>query len=571
MKKLTTLVFIILIVNSFSQSDTTTSQGGESSVISTVQSWIKISGEAGTYGEVYSISGMSSRRPPTTGRIFIRPVLTILDNFNLAFDFFLSTEGSAAKQQMDQIGIHPAWSWGQAHIGDFSQDFSRYTLSGITIRGGGFEINPGIFRLQIVGGQSQRMVDNGPYESAYARYLVGMKIGIGKSESSFFDINIVRSRDDLSSISRDKFMSFQKDSVQVDSGYISKVDTIYSGVTPQENLIVGTNFQLKLFSGMIQLRGEAAGSVYTKDMYSQNFKIEKMPEIVGEIYTAKLSSNLDYAYNADLIFQERTVNAKIGYRLIGPGYTSLGLPSLINDKKIIDGGLGLNLFQGTLIIQTKYGRQTDNVVKQKLFTITRNEFAVTTSIRPAREVMLTVNFVNNSFENDNTNDTLKLSNLNNAYNFTGTYQFALFNLNHIVLASYAYQVYKDKNILRLNNNVNSQNVMINFSTMISQDWTVSTGFQLNTVSVQTQNNSTLGLSARVTNKMFSNRLNNSLSYSFNSSSASTSNNFQIQSMFSLDQSNSIALSVRTNIFSGKAPMKYNFVENVGSLAYTYRF
>lgn len=571
MKKLTTLVFIILIVNSFSQSDTTTSQGGESSVISTVQSWIKISGEAGTYGEVYSISGMSSRRPPTTGRIFIRPVLTILDNFNLAFDFFLSTEGSAAKQQMDQIGIHPAWSWGQAHIGDFSQDFSRYTLSGITIRGGGFEINPGIFRLQIVGGQSQRMVDNGPYESAYARYLVGMKIGIGKSESSFFDINIVRSRDDLSSISRDKFMSFQKDSVQVDSGYISKVDTIYSGVTPQENLIVGTNFQLKLFSGMIQLRGEAAGSVYTKDMYSQNFKIEKMPEIVGEIYTAKLSSNLDYAYNADLIFQERTVNAKIGYRLIGPGYTSLGLPSLINDKKIIDGGLGLNLFQGTLIIQTKYGRQTDNVVKQKLFTITRNEFAVTTSIRPVREVMLTVNFVNNSFENDNTNDTLKLSNLNNAYNFTGTYQFALFNLNHIVLASYAYQVYKDKNILRLNNNVNSQNVMINFSTMISQDWTVSTGFQLNTVSVQTQNNSTLGLSARVTNKMFSNRLNNSLSYSFNSSSASTSNNFQIQSMFSLDQSNSIALSVRTNIFSGKAPMKYNFVENVGSLAYTYRF
>ncbi|MHC1738673.1 MAG: hypothetical protein AB9882_11775 [Ignavibacteriaceae bacterium] len=113
------------------------------------------------------------------------------------------------------------------------------------------------------------------------------------------------------------------------------------------------------------MRGEAAGSVYTKDMYSQDFKIEKMPEIVGEIYKAKLSSNLDYAYNADLIFQERTVNAKIGYRLIGPGYTSLGLPSLINDKRIIDGGLGLNLYQGTLIIQTKYGRQTDNVVKQK--------------------------------------------------------------------------------------------------------------------------------------------------------------------------------------------------------------
>jgi len=571
MKKLTALVFFFLIVNTFSQNDTTTFQGGESLGSSTSNSWIKLSGEAGTYGEVYSISGMTSRRPPSTGRIFIRPVLTILDNLNLAFDFFLSTEGSAAKQQMDQIGIHPAWGWGQAHIGDFSHDFSSFTLSGISIRGGGFEINPGIFRLQIVGGQTQRMVDNGPYESAYARYLLGVKIGIGKSESSFFDINVVRSRDDLASISRDKFMSFQQDSIQVDSGYINKVDTIFSGVTPQENLIVGTNFQLKLFSGMIQLRGEAAGSVYTKDMYSQDFKIDKMPEIVGDIYKAKLSSNLDYAYNVDLVFQERTVNAKIGYRLIGPGYTSLGLPSLINDKKIIDGGLGLNLFQGSWVIQTKYGIQTDNVVHQKLFTITRTEFAIITNIRPLREVMLTLNFVNNSFENDHTNDTLKLSNLNNAYNFTGTYQFSLFNLNHIVLASYAYQIYKDKNILRLGNNVNSQNMMINFSTMISQEWTASTGFQFNTVSVQTQNNSTLGINARISNKMLSNRLNNSLSYSFNSSNASTSNNFQIQSIFSIDQSNSISLSVRTNIFSGKSPMKYNFVENVGSLAYTFRF
>lgn len=571
MNRLILLFVFVLSFYAYTQTDTTVSESGDSWVTSAVKSWIKISGEGGTYAELYSMSGMASRRPSSTGRIFFRPVITLFDNINIGFDLFLSTEGNSAKQQMDQIGIHPEWSWGQAHLIDFSHEFSRYTLSGINIRGAGVEINPGIFRLHIVGGQTQRAVVSGPNESAYSRYLFGVKIGIGKKESSHFDINIIKSQDELSSVSRDNFMTIRQDSVQHDTGYIQKIDTVYSGVTPQENLIVGTNFILKLLNGKIQLRGEAAGSAYTKDMYSKDFEYDKIPDFATKVFKPKLSSNVDYVYHGEVRYQERLFNVRMGYRAIGPGYVSLGLPSMINDKKILDGGVGFNLFQGILTIQTSFSRQSDNIVKQKLFTTIRNELNITTSVRPTRELMFNINYVNNKMENDANNDTLKLNNVNNAYNLSATYQFSLFDLNHIVLTTYAYQTYEDFNILRRGNEVNAQNVMLNLTTMIGQQWNVSTGFQINTVTIQKQNKSTLGLSARVNNKMFSNKLNNSIAYSFNSSSASTSNNIQIQSMYSINQSNSVALNLRTTIFEGKPPTAFKFFENIASLSYTYRF
>jgi hypothetical protein len=571
MKKLVLFFLIIISVSLLPQNDTSKSKEDDLGISSLVKSWIKISGEAGTYGELYSMSGITSRRPSSTGRIYVRPVITLFESFNIGFDLFLSTEGNSAKQQMDQIGIHPSWSWGQAHLVDFSHEFSRYTLSGIQIRGAGIEINPGIFRLHLVGGQTQRAVKTSPFESVYSRYLFGVKIGIGKKESSFLDFNIVKSKDDASSISRKHFMSVVKDSVLHGGSYVQKTDTIYTGVTPQENLVLGTNFVLKLFGGMIQLQGEAAGSAYTKDLYSQEVKADEIPDIINKVFKAKYSTTADYVYQGEIRFHERMINARLGYRTIGPGYTSMGLSSTINDKRIFDGALGLNLLQGQLMIQTSYSRQRDNLIKQKLFTSTRNEFNTTTSIRPLKEAMISVNFVYSSFENDAKNDTFKLHNVNNAYNFSGTYQFGMFDMNHIFITTYSYQTYKDQNILRRGNEVNAQNVMINLTTIIGKLWNVSTGVQLNTVTIQSSSKSTFGLSARVNSRAFSENLNNSLGYSFNSSSSSNSHNIQFQSMYSFNQANSITFNIRSTIFEGKPPTAYRFFENIASLGYIYRF
>jgi len=107
--------------------------------------------------------------------------------------------------------------------------------------------------------------------------------------------------------------------------------------------------------------------------------------------------------------------------------------------------------------------------------------------------------------------------------------------------------------------------------MIDQVWNTSLGFQMNTVTVQNEDKSTYGFSARVSNKMFNGLLMNSIGYSFNTSAVSNTNNIQVNSNYSVTQSSAFVLNVRTTLFSGKPPAQYNFTEILGSLGYTYRF
>ncbi len=81
---------------------------------SLIQKAFSFYGDIGTYGELYSVSGIEKRRPTGTGRIFFRPTLSIFNTLTFNFDLLLSTEGNAARQSMNQIAVHPEWSWGRA-------------------------------------------------------------------------------------------------------------------------------------------------------------------------------------------------------------------------------------------------------------------------------------------------------------------------------------------------------------------------------------------------------------------------------------------------------------------------
>ena len=160
----------------------------------------KFSGEWSAYGEVNEITGAPRRRDPTTGRIFFRPTLTFLDAITVSADLLLSTEGNSARQDINQLGLHPSWVWGRAHIGDYSDEISPYTLSGIPLRGGGVVINPGLFRFSALGGQARRAVAGGSESGSYKRYLMGASIGVGDDYASFVDLQVLRVRDDPASL-----------------------------------------------------------------------------------------------------------------------------------------------------------------------------------------------------------------------------------------------------------------------------------------------------------------------------------------------------------------------------------
>lgn len=198
MKTIYVVTFILIIVCS----NLTSAQEDNSTSQNFVQKNFSISGEIGAYGELYSMEGQPRRRPSSTGRLFFRPTLNLFGVFQIPFEFLLSTEGSSARQNINQFGINPKWSWGSLHAGDFTEDYSQFTLSGIKIRGGGLNLTPGYLRFSTLAGFTQRSVPGGAQDGSFKRFLFASKLGFGNEESTFFDLIFVRAKDEISSLSQ---------------------------------------------------------------------------------------------------------------------------------------------------------------------------------------------------------------------------------------------------------------------------------------------------------------------------------------------------------------------------------
>ena len=190
-------VFFLLLFSSLIFAQTSSDTTDESSSSRDI---ISISGDLGAYGELYSISGQPKRRPSSTGRLFFRPVVDFYGVVQLPFDFLLSTEGSSARQNINQFGLNPDWGWGSAHIGDFNKEYSPLSLSGIKIRGGGLNFNPELFRVSVVSGFTQRSVPGGAQDGSYKRFLFAAKLGYGKEDQTYFDLIFLKAKDEVGSL-----------------------------------------------------------------------------------------------------------------------------------------------------------------------------------------------------------------------------------------------------------------------------------------------------------------------------------------------------------------------------------
>ena len=194
------LIGFIISIQIYAQENNIT----EADSSSFVEKNFKVTGDAGVYGELYSTQGHERRRPSSTARLFIRPTFSLFNLVDIPIEILISTEGSTARQNINQYGINPSWGWGTAHLGDFTENFSEFTLNGIIIRGGGITINPGIFRFVVASGFTQRAVEGGAENGSYDRFLFASRLGIGKESSSYFDLIVVKAKDKISNVSSSK-------------------------------------------------------------------------------------------------------------------------------------------------------------------------------------------------------------------------------------------------------------------------------------------------------------------------------------------------------------------------------
>jgi len=368
---------------------------------------LRFQGQVGTYFELYDVSGRQAQRPSSTARLLLNSQVILFGSVEMGVDVLASTEGGSTvgnaavprRQQLNQIGLSPRWSWGRAYLGAFSDAYTPLTWSGTQLQGAGFNINPGLLRFAAFGGRSQRSVAAGATYGAFDRTMVGGRLGIGRQADdgeggSFLDLIFLRASDDASSL--------PPPAEPLDEGPPDLfADTLPApvnsfAVTPQENVVLATAGALSLFDGTLQLRGELGGSLHTRDKRASALDeetLDRYPSFLRNFLTPRLSTTGDYAYTTEvrLRFDElpgatprspRSLDLSAEYRYIGPGYVSLGVPSLHSDQRAVELQSRLRFRRWSLSLGGL--RQRDNLIGQKLATTTRTRLTSHFFVRPMR-------------------------------------------------------------------------------------------------------------------------------------------------------------------------------------------
>jgi hypothetical protein len=529
---------------------------------------IKFSGEFGSSLEYYTVSGRPSQRPERSGRVYFRPTVSLYDRIILNLDLLMSTEGNSARQSMNTVGFSPEWSWGKLYYGDFSLQLSKFTLTDVNIKGYGVELYPGILRLTTFSGKTQEAIGTEASNSMYERTIYGGKLGIGDESGSHLHFNFLRVYDNKNSLPRDLFRNIE--TVTTAAG--ARVDTNYTGVTPQENMIGSIDWGLHLFNNAFKVKSELAISLFTKDLYSKALENSDIPKEVGQYYLLRSTSSGDFALSSEMAYSASMVNVKGGYTLVGPGYTSLGMGSMINDRQVINGALGLNLFAGNFAVQTNFQKQNDNVANQKLYTTDRNTMSFMASVRPLPTLSFALNSNVNMIGNNAVSDTVKVDILTVSYGLNSNYGFDAFALKHILVVGFSDQSFLSKNVIRGNYGINSYNINAGLNTAFSKQLTSNIMTTYSSVDAGPGGiTATQTISGRVNFKMLNEKLINGLSYTLVNSDASVSNVLMFQAAYQLYEQSVVSFQTRGTFFKGLGPHAFSFNEYSSTLDWSYRF
>lgn len=401
----------------------------------------RVNGSVSIYNELYGTSADDLRRPGSTWRFLASPRFRILGATEFGLDITLSTEGSDLKQGINQIALEPSWSWGQAHGGYFTRNYTSYTMEGLRILGGGLDVHFPRIRASVQAGRSQSALPATIDGSTYERTVVAGSVGYGKESSNYFDIRIVRARDDSTSAAPPAIDTLGLDTLAADQRP--------QGVNrPQSNTVLALGGQLALLRRTLRVQGEIAGGMVTRDLGAPKVNTDSVSVPLNGLGETRTSSSADLAWKIEAMYNRALYGLRAGYERVNPGFTSLGVAYLISDRLAWHADGNLNLFRGGLILQGRYQTQHDNLRDQKLFTTTRNLITGAVIGRLNDGVTLTLVGLLNSGLNDAPNDTLLVDNRSTAINTAVGIPWRLSRRSALFSIGYGFQMSEDRNPIR---------------------------------------------------------------------------------------------------------------------------
>lgn len=279
-------------------------------------------------------------------------------------------------------GISPTYKWIRAHAGDRSMSFSRYTMDGISFRGGGLELSPGKFRLAGFYGSLNRALLNdlnavGNLNGFYERTGFGGKIGF-EGEKGGLNLVLFSAADDPGD---------------------NPLTNLNNRLTPLQNTVVSFSGRQQL-GKRLTLSGEAAHSLTNQDRLAeplQESELKLSNELFG-LFSPNQSITTGQAYRVEASFNLEKSGLRAGYERISRGFRTLGALFFNNDTENITGGFTKNLFNNKLSLAANAGLERTNLDAEEAETTDRFIGSATANFRPTDKWMFNAGYSN--FRND---------------------------------------------------------------------------------------------------------------------------------------------------------------------------
>jgi len=339
--------------------------------------WLRLGGSVGFEAEGYRMQGIVGRRAPATLRLFARTSFSVL-GFRSGLQLLYSTDESQLRQSMNRIGFSAARGWVAVAFGDVTPSFTRYSLQGVTVRGGMVELTPGAFTLSLVGGQSQRAVEADSAQvfrrPTFQQMLYGLRIGYGRRNRSRVYLNVVYGRDRAGSL---KFPG---------------------EVKPAENLTLTPEVGLSLLRGRFVLEGQFTATAFTRDHTQPLHEDEELPWYL-RLVTPSLTTRYTYAGEGGLRLDLGLFALDAHYSRVQPGFKALGVPRLRDDQSSLQIRPRFSLLGRRLTIAASFAQTRNNLLGHRTATVWRNQWGLNVQIRPARILTLSGSYLRLDNEN----------------------------------------------------------------------------------------------------------------------------------------------------------------------------
>ncbi len=395
---------------------------------------IGLSGSIGLSSSFYNASGIPNRQSPFAYGINANATISLY-GIEMPFSFtWYSNDKTGFDQPFNQFGISPKYKWLTLHLGYRNLSFSEFTLNGYTFLGAALEANPNKLRLGFVYGKFNQ---NSQYDLAMAdsipkltRKGLAAKIGYGTNER-FIDFSIIRIGDNKNDF----------------------IDSLaqFGQSTPAQNLVLGITSKFKITSKLF-VDFDGAISYYTR-----NTKIEETDSMNYDIFSLARGlitiNNTSEKYQAiktgiKYKFTSSTISS-IEYKRIAPDFQSMGSYFFNNDLEMLSINQTASLLKNKINLRGSLGLQHDNLNDAKDKTSKRviGSLSGTYNINQNWAIDMSYNnySTNQKAVRNNTNDSLRIYQVNSNLQITPRYTKITDKLSHMLMLNLNIMSLDDKN------------------------------------------------------------------------------------------------------------------------------